>query len=521
MARIDLEPLPHREAIEYFRSKGYAHELQRFHHLDHFREDHARNWVVAKAMQDDVARAIREAFETALTEGQPLAAFQEGLAPRLQQLGWWGRAEMEDPVTGETEEVQLGSMRRLRVIFDTNMRTAHAAGHWAAIQRTKTAFPYLHYIQIQRPTKRHGVLIGDSIAWGLTVIGGGTTTPRDHALSDVRNNITSPSFANLFRRWLARTGRGGANENEHTPGGSEYSREVLISPYDDPSIRKINSAGRIIPMGGVTSASAALRRTLDIAAGDQLIVPFMGNAIDVIHADLVGSGAQFYVDDQLVATYPGSAGGSNWGRVTAISDLSAGRHVLRIVSNGSSAGFRLEALRRVKRVSLINNGIIGTRSGSWLPSGSLLPGGIPAGTTHVLIQLGTNDRGFAGSATEPAGAASTYPNLVAIVDWVRANRPDAACILLAPPVAPTDGSEAGSGDVLRAVRRAAEARGCGYIDIHSVTGVIEDAGGAWLDDGLHPNDAGHRAIAENIVSRLSAARGTHRRRQFSYLRDRV
>lgn len=155
MARIDLSPLPHREAIEYLRSKGYAHELQRFHHLDHFREEHARNWVVAKAMGDDVSRAIRQEFDRALSEGRTLSDFQGDLAPRLREMGWWGKGEMEDPVTGEMEEVQLGSMHRLRTIFDTNMRTAHAAGHWASIQRTKRAFPYLHYIQIQRPTKRH------------------------------------------------------------------------------------------------------------------------------------------------------------------------------------------------------------------------------------------------------------------------------------------------------------------------------------------------------------------------------
>lgn len=155
MARIDLEPLPHREAIEYMRSKGYAHELQRFHHLDHFREDHARNWVVAKAVQDDVTRAIRQEFETAFSEGRTLDQFRADLAPRLMAMGWWGKAEMEDSVTGQMEEVRLGSMHRLRTIFDTNMRTAHAAGHWAAIQRTKTSFPYLHYIQIQRRTKRH------------------------------------------------------------------------------------------------------------------------------------------------------------------------------------------------------------------------------------------------------------------------------------------------------------------------------------------------------------------------------
>jgi len=155
MARIELQPLPHREALEYFRSKGFAHPDQRFSYLDVWREEHARNFVVAKGMQEDVLRAIRDEIDRALAEGRTLAEFQQDLAPRLQKLGWWGKAQIEDPVTAEIEEVQLGSMRRLRTIFDTNMRTAHAAGHWAAIQRTKRAFPYLHYIQIQRPTKRH------------------------------------------------------------------------------------------------------------------------------------------------------------------------------------------------------------------------------------------------------------------------------------------------------------------------------------------------------------------------------
>ncbi|NEX47611.1 phage head morphogenesis protein [Pseudotabrizicola algicola] len=155
MTGIELRPLPHRDAIEYFTSKGYAPQLQRFHHLDVFREEHARNWVVAKAMRDDVSQAIRDEMTRALAEGRTLAQFQAELAPRLQELGWWGKQSRVDPQTGETVNAQLGSMRRLRTIFDTNMRTAHAAGHWAAIQRTKRAFPYLHYIQVERPSKRH------------------------------------------------------------------------------------------------------------------------------------------------------------------------------------------------------------------------------------------------------------------------------------------------------------------------------------------------------------------------------
>lgn len=150
-----LRPLKFREAIAYFRSKGYAPELQRFSHLDHWREEHARNFVVAKAMQMDVLKTIRDEFEKALDSGQTLEHFQKNLRPRLQELGWWGRAEMTDPLTGERKEVQLGSQRRLRTIFDTNMRTAHAAGHWAQMQRNKAFFPYLQYLQVERPTKRH------------------------------------------------------------------------------------------------------------------------------------------------------------------------------------------------------------------------------------------------------------------------------------------------------------------------------------------------------------------------------
>lgn len=155
MASFDLKPLPHGEAIAYFRSKGFAAQLQRFHHLDHFREEHARDFVVAKAMRDDVLKVIREEVDRALAEGRPVAEAAADLAPRLKELGWWGKAIDRDPQTGELLEVQLGSMRRLRTILDTNMRTAHAAGHWARIQRTKRAFPYLEYVQIERPSKRH------------------------------------------------------------------------------------------------------------------------------------------------------------------------------------------------------------------------------------------------------------------------------------------------------------------------------------------------------------------------------
>lgn len=154
MASVKLAALPPEEAIAYFRSKGMALPAASFDYRDVWRGDHASTFVVAKAMQEDVARAIREELDRAMAEGRTLAAFQADLAPRLQAMGWWGGATMTDPLTGETREVRLGSMHRLRTIFDTNMRTAQAAGRWSQIQRNRRAFPYLRYHQIDRPTKR-------------------------------------------------------------------------------------------------------------------------------------------------------------------------------------------------------------------------------------------------------------------------------------------------------------------------------------------------------------------------------
>lgn len=152
--RVTLAPLAPRDALEYFRSKGYAPALQRFDYRDLWQQEHARSFVVAKAMQDDILTLIRERLDTALADGQTLEQFRTDLAPALKSAGWWGKAIDTDPVTGETREVKRGSMHRLRVIYDTNLRTAHAAGRWTRIQRTKEFFPYLEYVQIDRPTAR-------------------------------------------------------------------------------------------------------------------------------------------------------------------------------------------------------------------------------------------------------------------------------------------------------------------------------------------------------------------------------
>lgn len=139
---IDLVPLPPQDAIDYFQQKGFAIG---FDYRDVWQAQHQAAFTVAKVTQLDLLQDIRAAVDAAIKDGTTLQQFQKALVPILQAKGWWGRQPMTDPLTGETKEVQLGSPRRLKTIYDTNLRTAHAEGQWQRIQASKGAFPFLLY----------------------------------------------------------------------------------------------------------------------------------------------------------------------------------------------------------------------------------------------------------------------------------------------------------------------------------------------------------------------------------------
>lgn len=139
---VDLVALPPKEAIEFFRQKGYA---VGFDYRDVWQAQHQAAFTVAKVMEQDILEDIRKAVDQALADGTTFTTFQKTLTPTLQAKGWWGRKEMTDPLTGEVKDVQLGSPKRLKLIYDTNLRQAHTEGQWQRIQASKESFPYLQY----------------------------------------------------------------------------------------------------------------------------------------------------------------------------------------------------------------------------------------------------------------------------------------------------------------------------------------------------------------------------------------
>lgn len=139
MAKPDIIP---QDALAWLKAKKLT---PGFDYRDVWRDEHSIGFTVAKMTNLDLLSDVKSLVDEALAEGQSFAQFREVLKPLLVKRGWWGQQEMNDPLTKESRVVQLGSDRRLRTIYETNMRTAYSAGQWARIERTRRAMPYLLY----------------------------------------------------------------------------------------------------------------------------------------------------------------------------------------------------------------------------------------------------------------------------------------------------------------------------------------------------------------------------------------
>lgn len=170
MAVATLTPLPPASAIAQLVLRGEELEPT-FSWQDAWGEIHARMFTVAKSAGYDILADIQAALVQAISEGQTFEQFAKGLRPLLEAKGWWGRKPAADPETGEVVEVQLGSPRRLRTIFDVNMRVSYATGHWQRFEQSKASRPYLRYLAIMdgrtRPAHaaRHNVCLPVDHPW--------------------------------------------------------------------------------------------------------------------------------------------------------------------------------------------------------------------------------------------------------------------------------------------------------------------------------------------------------------------
>ncbi len=121
--------LPFDEAIAFFRQKASV-TSERW--TDVYAAAHTRSFTVAGATTDALVADFRAEIDKALAEGTTLAEFRKGFDAIVEKHGW---------------EYNGKRGWRTRVIFDTNLRTAYAAGRHAqqTLPETLQAFPYWQY----------------------------------------------------------------------------------------------------------------------------------------------------------------------------------------------------------------------------------------------------------------------------------------------------------------------------------------------------------------------------------------
>jgi SPP1 gp7 family putative phage head morphogenesis protein len=157
---INAFNLPPEKAIEYFKSKGYTFSWD---WTDTLNEAHARAFTVAKTMRIDVLQDIRGMLQRSLDEGLTFQQFKKELTPRLKAKGWWGKKMVGDGKGGtprdaalRDRQVQLGSVRRLKTIYRTNMQTAYMAGRYKGMKDVAKRRPYWMYIAVMDSKTRPG-----------------------------------------------------------------------------------------------------------------------------------------------------------------------------------------------------------------------------------------------------------------------------------------------------------------------------------------------------------------------------
>jgi SPP1 gp7 family putative phage head morphogenesis protein len=139
------------EAIDFLRNKLNV-PTRRW--TDLWQQQHSAAFTVAGATTDALVGDFHDAVNKAIEDGLTLDDFRKDFDRIVEDHGW----------------SYNGSRGwRSRVIFQTNMRTAYAAGRWEQIQQVKDDRPYLRYVAVMDDRTRP-----EHASWHDTVL------PVDH-----------------------------------------------------------------------------------------------------------------------------------------------------------------------------------------------------------------------------------------------------------------------------------------------------------------------------------------------------
>ncbi|VYS90047.1 Phage Mu protein F like protein [Campylobacter ureolyticus] len=123
---------------------------------------HKRVFTIAKMMNLDLLKDMQNSLTKAFHNGVTFDEWKKDIIPHLKKSGWWGEIEVDDPKSGKPKKVFVGA-RRLKRIFDTNLRTSYAGAKKQSLD--ESSLEYYRYTAVldsrTRPTHRamHGIIL--------------------------------------------------------------------------------------------------------------------------------------------------------------------------------------------------------------------------------------------------------------------------------------------------------------------------------------------------------------------------
>ena len=369
-------------------------------------------------------------------------------------------------------------------------------------------------------------LVGDSITWGYKASGESAADPRNGRITDPRNTTDaaiSPSWANLLSRYLMTAFSDGAIT--HAASGLAYadsantvtvSRNANVMSFYSKRLDKKYTSTQVAAQVGVSTTSetgeyfdlSSLTNTNDKPT--ELSFYTNADTFTLVYAELALSDASDYkveilIDDVLHETFSPYAATNAFNKRKVVIGQ-AGRHkiTLRNITTNFFGHFRLQGIELARRLSVKNDGIIGSTTKSWL-STVKLSDSIDANDDYVVVQLGTNDRVKSANIT----LSDTAKNLRTIVSDIYTMTSNNAKVIMMSANAVTqtetntDVFRFNMRDLNNCIKNVASDLGLPFVSNYEQTLQQKIDGASFLADGLHPNDAGYRMIFDNIKDAIT------------------
>ncbi len=147
---------PPQQVVKYIKDKR---PQLHFDYDEIMHEAHHRVFTVAKITRLDLLKDIQDSLALAAQKGQGFDEWKRGIKDTLARKGWLGDVAVTDPKTGEQKQIYVGD-RRLKNIYNTNMRVAYAAARYKS--GMSSDLPYFRYVAVldDRTRASHRALHG-------------------------------------------------------------------------------------------------------------------------------------------------------------------------------------------------------------------------------------------------------------------------------------------------------------------------------------------------------------------------